>query len=340
MIKTHKRKWIAWVICLAAVLSICPAGGLSRTAHMAAAEPDDSLYGATQKKAFDAMFITEAWDVTGGSEDIVVAVLDTGVAQDHPELDGKVASGGYNFISDTSDTSDDNGHGTKIAGIIAAIGNNDEGIAGATQNCRILPVKVLDAKGNGPVSTIAKGIRYAVDHGANIINLSLTCDGYYQALQDAIDYAYSKNILVIAASGNTGGAVLYPAACEHAAAVGAVTNAGKLAAYSNYGRGQALVATGSGIFSITPDGGYAISSGTSYAVPFVSSLAALLLSVNEAYTPDELISIMQETASDLGDAGWDTHYGYGCVDFSAALSYAEAELSSGDTNMEIVTNAA
>ena len=309
-----------------------------QTAHIASEDPNDSFYRILQKKSFDTMSIPDAWEITGGSDTVVIAVLDTGVDSSHPELDGKILSDGYNFVNRTSDVSDDNGHGTMISGILAAASNNDEGIAGATQDCLILPVKVLDSKGNGSVSNIASGIIYAADNGADVINLSLTYPDYSQTLQDAVDYAYDKGILVVAASGNTGEKVLYPAACEHAVAVGSITASNELATYSNYGSKQTLVAVGSKVFSTTLDGGYAVSSGTSYAAPFVSALAALLLSVNDAYTPDQLISIMEDSATDLGASGWDKYYGYGCVNYSAALSAAEEDVNLNETSAYSVLN--
>ena len=290
-----------------------------QTAEMMSLTPNDTYY-KIQKKAFTDMSITESWDITGGSSDIVVAVLDTGVDAGHPDLAGRILGDGYNFVAGIADTSDDNGHGTMSAGIIAAGVDNDTGLSGATQGCMLLPVKVLDAKGNGQVSNIASGIIYAADHGANVINLSLGCPDSSQALQDAVNYAYNKGIIVIAASGNTAATIQYPAACDHAIAVGAVTSANDFASYSSYGSQQALVAVGSGIFSTSLNGGYSVSSGTSNAAPFVASLAALLLSVNPAYTPDELTAIMENTSTDLGDPGWDQYYGYGCVNFCAALS--------------------
>ena len=301
-----------------------------QTACVLSAEPNDTYYGEFQKQSFDAMNITEAWAVTSGSEEIVIAVLDTGVDASHPELNGRILDGGYNFVNESNDVTDYHGHGTMMAGIIAASADNGKGAAGAADSCMILPVKVLDSSGYGLVSDIASGIIYAAEHGANVINLSLNYTKYSQTLQDAVDYAYSKGVVVVAASGNTGGAVMYPAACEHTIAVGAITASNDLASYSCYGNEQALVAVGSKIFSTTLDGAYAVSSGTSYAAVFVASLSALLLSVNNEYTPEQLMTIMQETATDLGDAGWDEHYGYGCVNFGAALNYAAEEKASAE----------
>ena len=293
-----------------------------QTVTMAALTPNDSFFKILQVKSFTSMSITEAWDITSGCSSVVVAVLDTGVNAKHPDLAGRIISEGYNFVGNNTDYSDDNGHGTMCAGIIAAEIDNGTGLAGATKGCRILPVKVLDSKGNGQASTIAAGITYATDHGANIINLSLGCPSFSQDLQNAVNYAYGKGILVVAASGNKGTEIEFPAACDHAVAVGAVTSSNEAASYSSHGSRQALVAVGSGIFSTSLDSGYAVGNGTSFAAPFVSSLAALLLSINPKLTPAELTDLMEKTATDLGAPGWDEIYGFGCVNFNAALKAA------------------
>lgn len=306
-----------------------PAPSPDAASHDAAA-PDDSFYKSKQRKSFETMSVPESWAITGGSEKIIVAVLDTGVDGKHPDLVGRVLTNGYNFVDDNKDTSDNNGHGTMVAGIIAANVGNSIGIAGATKNCMVLPVKVLDAKGNGYVGSIAAGITYAVEQGANVINLSLGCSEFSSVLQDAVNDAYSKGVIVIAASGNSGGPIQYPAACTHAVAVGSVSSSNSIAAYSNHGNSLALVAVGSSIFStLYSDGsaGYGLSSGTSYATPFVSSLAALLLSLNSAYSPAQLTKIMEDTAVDLGDPGWDGYFGYGCINFESALKYAKSDKS-------------
>ncbi|MEL4106126.1 S8 family serine peptidase [Oscillospiraceae bacterium WX1] len=300
--------------------------GDSQIVTMASVTPDDTYYKVMQKKPFDLMAITDAWDVTAGSSDIIVAVVDSGVDASHPDLQGNVLATGYNFVDNNTDTSDVNGHGTMIAGIIAATVDNTAGIAGATQNCLILPVRVLDANGNGTVANMAAGIRYAADNGARVINLSLGCPSYDKALEDAVNYADALGVVVVAASGNTGGAVQYPAACTNAIAVGAVTNAGAFASYSNYGEKQALVAVGSSVFTTNFSAGkhgYAVATGTSFAAPFVSALAALVLSENDALTPDAVADIMEKTATDLGNAGHDPYYGYGCVNFKAAVTLAQ-----------------
>jgi subtilisin family serine protease len=168
------------------------------------------------------------------------------------------------------------------AGIIAA-GVNNESAGRSHAELHGPAGEGAGQQGQRPVSNIAAGIVYAVDHGADIINLSLGCPDASQTLQEAVDYAWGKGVAVIAATGNTGLAIQYPAACSHAVAVGAVTSSHDIASYSNHGSQQALVAVGSTVFTTSLKGGYAVGSGTSFAAPFVSSLAALLLSVSPAH---------------------------------------------------------
>lgn len=283
--------------------------------------PDDTYYETYQSAVFDQMNLTGAWDISEGSSGIMVAVLDTGADFDHPDLEGQLLSTGYDYINSDGDPSDDNGHGTMCAGIIAACINNAQGIAGAA-DCSILPVKVLDSSGAGYISTIIQGIRYAIEEGSDVISMSLGTVNTSEALQEAVNDAYEAGIVVIAASGNSASAVNYPAACKNAVAVGAVTSSGSIASYSCYGSALDLVAVGSDVFSTYWNQGtstYARGSGTSFATPYVSALAALALSVDSDLSPDEVESLMEDTAADLGTSGWDKYYGYGCVDYGAAL---------------------
>ncbi len=296
------------------------------------AAPNDSYYETYQSAVFDQMNIVEAWDISEGSSGIIVAVLDTGVDLSHPDLAGQVLSTGYDYVNNDDDPSDDNGHGTMCAGIIAACTNNGTGIAGAV-DCSILPVKVLDSNGAGYISTIAKGIQYAVDQGADVISMSLGSLSASETLQEAVSDAYEAGIVVVAASGNSASSVNYPAACENAVAVGAVTSSGKIASYSCYGSELDLAAVGSDVFSTYCYRGtstYATGSGTSFATPYVSALAALVLSADSSLSPDEVEEIMENTAADLGEPGWDSYYGYGCVDYGAALE----ELGGGNEDPE------
>ncbi|MGE4485870.1 MAG: S8 family serine peptidase [Oscillospiraceae bacterium] len=310
--------------------------------HMSSA-PNDSFYDSYQTDAFDAMSIENARDITKGSSSVVVAVLDTGIDLNHPDLKGRILSDGYDFVNDDDNPSDDNGHGTMVAGIISAVTDNFEGVAGVT-DCSILPIKVLDAKGNSLASNVIEGLKFAADHGADIINLSLGTPNYYNGLQEAINYAYEKGILVIAAAGNTGSAVEYPAACKNVVAVGAITASLDRASYSCHGSQTDLVAVGSNVASTTYSPStsssiYGLGVGTSFATPYVSALAALTISIKPDITPDEIESLMETNAKDLGSAGRDKYYGYGCIDFYKTLnSLSEnTEMDKADIAAPVIT---
>ncbi len=309
--------------------------------------PNDPYYAAYQTAVFGAMNVVNAWDVNAGNPGVVVAVLDTGVGYTHPDLSGQVLSLGYDAVNGDYDANDDNGHGTMCAGLIAAGINNATGIAGASA-CSILPVKVLRADGMGYISDIIEGIQYAVAQGADVISMSFGTTSGSQSLQEAIDAAYAAGVVLVAASGNDNAAVNYPAACSHVIAVGAVDSSQVKAYYSSYGSKLDLMAVGSNVASTLYQNGsssYAQGSGTSFAAPYVSALAGLLLSVNSSLSPDQVEAYMEDTAKDLGTAGWDSLYGYGCVEYTAALMAAasanltppESDLPVPDTTPPVLT---
>jgi len=239
--------------------------------------PNDPLY--PQQWGLGSIAATGAWDVTKGSGAVVVAAVDTGVDYTHPDLVGRVdTANDYDFVNGDSDAMDDNDHGTHVAGIIAATMDNSIGITGVAPKCRILPIKVLSAAGWGDSAGVAAGIRYAADHGAKVINLSLagSADAFMGA---AVAYAQSKGAVVVAAAGNEGVAdgADYPARYPNVIGVGAVDSRGARASFSNYGTGVDVAAPGVGILSTVPGDGYESWSGTSMASPFVSAVAALVI---------------------------------------------------------------
>jgi subtilisin family serine protease len=170
--------------------------------------PNDPYFAnqwALNDSAAAKLHVPAAWDITTGSTDVVVAVLDTGLDQTHPDLQGKDTGAGYNFINNSTNVMDDQGHGTSVAGIIAAESNNGAEVAGMSWGARVLPVKVCDSTGSCPSSASINGIRWAADHGARIINMSLSgpSDAALQALwQDVADYAYGKGVVLVASAGN------------------------------------------------------------------------------------------------------------------------------------------
>ncbi|MCM3653247.1 cell wall-binding repeat-containing protein [Metabacillus litoralis] len=232
--------------------------------------------------------------------DTVIAVVDTGVDHTLADLNGKVlADKGYNYIANNNDTMDDNGHGTHVSGIIAAKADNHYSMAGINSHSKILPVKVLDANGSGDTESIAFGIIYAVDHGAKVINLSLG-GPYSRTIEYSLKYANEHGVTVVAASGNDGfEEVSYPASSKYATAVGATNRLDIVSDFSNYGRGIDLVAPGTDIPSLLPDGNVTYMTGTSMAAPHVAAVAGLILSHNPDLTPKEVEKILTKSAQDV-----------------------------------------
>jgi type VII secretion-associated serine protease mycosin len=261
-----------------------------------------------------------AWNTTRGSSSVVVAVVDTGVDLDHPDLASRIdVANGYDFVGHSPVANDDNGHGTHVAGIVAATANNGVGVAGTAPDCRILPVKVLDASGRGSTLDVADGIRWAVAKGAEVINLSLASTAPDSYTRSAVAYALASNVVVVAAAGNDGSSAgaSYPAAYPGVVGVGASNASDFRASFSNYGSGLDVTAPGVDIMSAeTPlDRGlyYGQKSGTSMASPFVAGVAALVRSQNPTLFQSRIAAHLQATAQDLGTPGFDYQYGWGLV---------------------------
>ncbi|RST58825.1 peptidase S8 [Siminovitchia terrae] len=230
--------------------------------------------------------------------EVVIAVVDTGVDHTLADLEGKVIPG-YDFANRDNDAYDDEGHGTHVSGIIAAGMDNHYSMAGIHPKAKILPVKVLDASGSGDTDKIALGIKYAVDNGADVINLSLG-GPYSRVIEEMLKYAASKNVTIVAASGNDGADMVdYPAASKYSIAVGASNKLDIVSDFSSYGEGLDLVAPGADIPSLLPNGNVTYLSGTSMAAPHVSAAAGLLLSKNGNINREEIRRILTVTAVDI-----------------------------------------
>lgn len=261
----------------------------------------------------------QGWDYSTGSTAVTIAIVDSGVDLSHVDLAAKIIPG-YDFVNNDSIAQDDNGHGTHVAGIAAASGNNGIGVAGVSWGARIMPVKVLNASGNGSFADVAAGIIWAADNGAQIINLSLGGASNSVVLQGAVDYASNRGVILVAAAGNTGANfVLYPAHYSNVIAVAATDNTNTHASFSNYGPEIDLSAPGASIYSTSPGGTYAYNSGTSMAAPYVSGLAAILLGIPGNGGSGAITMQMQSTALDLGLAGWDDFYGDGLIQMDRAI---------------------
>ena len=211
-----------------------------------------------------------AWDYSTGSSGVIVGIIDTGVLTSHPDLAGKVLAG-YDFVNNDADASDDNGHGTAAAGATSAASNNLAGMASVAWGNPILPVKVLGADGSGTYSGIANGITWAADKGARIINLSLGGTSSSRTLQDAVNYAWNKKAVLVAAAGNNGNdTALYPAACSNVVAVSATNSSDSRPSWSNYGSYVDVAAPGESILTLYGADSYAYWNGTSFSSPVAS----------------------------------------------------------------------
>lgn len=254
-----------------------------------------------------------AWDVSTGSGSTIVAVIDTGVQARHPDLRGRVLSG-WNFVGNNSKTADDGDHGTPAAGIIAAAGNNGVGVAGMCWKCRILPVKVLNASGSGSWSNIAAGIVWAANNGATVINLSLGGASGSTALRDAIAYAVSKGIVVVAAAGNASTtSKFYPAAYPGVLSVAGTTSADKIYNFSNRGKWVRIAAPGC-THTTARASKWRSFCGTSAAAPVVAGVAALVRSRAPNASKAQVESALLSSAIKIG-----TVIGGGRVDAAAAV---------------------
>jgi subtilisin family serine protease len=305
----------------------CDVADVDRPVHMAVS--NDPL----RSWALNTVSFEEAWKLTngsGGGSSVLVAVVDTGVVPGHADLTGQVTSGANYVVFDapTAMTADGNGHGTHVTGIIAALANNGIGVTGAAPGVSILPVKVLDDTGSGSTLSVAGGIAYAVQSGAKIISLSLGGTQANKSLQDAVAGAISAGVVVVAAAGNDGlNEAFYPAQYPGVISVGATNSSNVRASWSNFGGTLSVVAPGVGIVSTWKDGGYLSLDGTSMATPYVSAEAALLLKANPGWTPAQVKSRIEQTATDLGTVGRDDNYGWGLINPVKALTATVASLS-------------
>ncbi|MBW3557435.1 MAG: S8 family peptidase, partial [Actinobacteria bacterium] len=314
----------------------------------AALEPNDTFYPTHQKPYLDQVRMPAAWDATRGSG-VVVAVLDSGVDRTHPDLTGTRLLAGRDFINGDNDPEDDNGHGTLVTGVAAASIDNGRGIAGIAGEATMLPVKVLDEKGEGPVSAIAKGIEWAADQRARVINLSLGLAGQSgpapepPVLRAAVDYALSKDAVVVAAAGNDGSPwTAYPAAHPGVLAVTAIDVQNRLAYFSDWSVATDVAAPGVNILGTAraadvkpPNAPYGWGTGTSFAAPIVAGVATLIRARSPNLTDREVGDRIRSSATDAGPSGFDPYFGHGILDAAAALGVAgsrAALIYTRDTN--------
>ena len=287
----------------------------------ASAVPNDPALAEGDQEYLKRNRLLAGWDLAKGASAKTIAILDTGIDTDHPDLAARIKPG-YNALTNGTKVPDDNGHGTFVAGVAAAITNNNRGVAGVAWTAGIMPIKVLNAEGLGTDADIAEGIRWAADHGASVINLSLGGPGNSVALADAVSYALGKNVVIVAAAGNEGWDVpSYPAAYSGVLAVTATDLDSNFAFFSNYGPWVDVAAPGMNIVSTWLGASelYAIGSGTSFAAPIVSGIAHLVRSQNPSFTRTQVYDRIRNTTRDHGPWGFDPFYGTGRVDAYAAL---------------------
>ena len=295
------------------------------------AVPNDPEYG--KQWNMRSINVEPAWDQTKG-KGITVAVIDTGISQVPDLLDTNFVAG-YDFVNDRTSVRDDNGHGTHVAGTIAQATNNKFGVAGIAYEASLMPLKVLSAEGGGTVADIAEAIRFAADQKADVINMSLGGGGESQLMKEAIDYAHSKGVVIVAAAGNAGrNAAEYPARYPHVIGVSALDSAGSKAPYSNYGAGIDISAPGGlingedktgGILqnTLNPQTGESVFEafqGTSMAAPHVSGVAALIKAAGVT-NPDEIEEVIKQSALVVQEDNMN-HFGAGKLDAAAAVKLA------------------
>jgi type VII secretion-associated serine protease mycosin len=262
-----------------------------------------------------------------------VAVIDTGVDAGHPDLAGVVLPG-RDFVATGNGQSDPHGHGTHVAGIIAAVAGNGIGVAGLAQGVKILPVRALGADGAGTDADVAKSVLWAVDQGAEVINMSVGSPDYSVAESAAVAYALQQGVLVVGATGNMraqGNPAVYPASFPGVLGVGASGESDQATSFSGTGRAVDLLAPGVEIISTFPPSRYAYMDGTSMAAPFASAAAALVRAAAPQATPAQVTSLLIRTAKDIGPAGRDDVAGYGLVQPAAAIAAAQRLARTGVT---------
>jgi hypothetical protein len=304
--------------------------------------PNDTSYASQYAPAL--IQAETAWDIATGSGSITVAIIDSGIDSSHPEFAGRIVPG-YDFIQDDTVPQDECGHGTHVAGIAAAAGNNAQGIAGIAWGVKIMPIRVLSDLCGGSYADVSDALIWAVDHGAKVINVSLGGSGSSTLMQNATYYAYTHGAAIFAAAGNTGGSVFYPAAYPWVMAIGSVDSSSTRVSTSNQGAALDLMAPGDSIYSTLPTNSgffynltcphpwpygsspcgkstqYDLLGGTSMASPHAAGAAALLLSMPGSCfsTPDQIYQALITSAKDLGAAGFDTLYGYGLIQIQTAM---------------------
>jgi subtilisin family serine protease len=264
---------------------------------------------------------TSGWDLTTGSEDVVIAIIDTGFKLDHPDLADRFVTG-YNVLTGDSDVAGDTycSHGTRVAGVIGPSTNNALGVSGVTWTNKIMPISVTPNADRcaTSASNLAKGIIYAVDHGARVANLSWGIYEGDRTITNAARYMYNSGGIVVAAAGNNG-QLIKSADNRYIISVGATDKNDIIASFSTKGKFVDFIAPGTSIYTTAVWIPYSSTAGTSFSAPIVSGLIALLFSENPTLSPSQAYDILKVSSVDLGSTGYDTSYGWGRIDVNKAL---------------------
>ena len=283
---------------------------------------------SAEQYSLDRMQVRSAWGLSPGGAS-VVAVLDTGVQFDHPDLAGRLLTG-HDFVNNDTNASDDNGHGTWVSGIIAANPNEAYGMAGISWNDRILPVKIMGREGTGDTSDLTSGIIWAANHGATVINMSVGGFPTSQYVQDAVNYAWNKGAVLIGAAGNNRREeTFYPASFANVVSVSATQADDEFANWSSYGSKVDVSAPGATILTTNcytctygahdTWGSHTKISGTSFAAPNVSGVVALIRGRYPGEGPAQIVNRLLASVDDMGYPGWDNRYGLGRVNAASAV---------------------
>lgn len=286
---------------------------------------NDPMFG--DQYSMKTMQVEEAWKINPGNPKVKIAILDTGVDLNHPDLKDKLVAG-RNIADPSKQPMDDNGHGTHCSGIAAAASDNGEGGIGVGGRCSIMPVKILTF-GSGTDDIISEGIVWAADNGANVMSMSLGIYRSSKPIEDALKYAMDKGVSISASAGNNNQEYdihlpsTYPGVIE----VASTDDKDQKSSFSNFGKKISVAAPGSAILSTLPTYqvgskplNYGKLSGTSMAAPHVAGLIGLILSQKPGLKPAEVTKVLESTAKDLGEPGWDRIFGNGRVDALAALT--------------------
>ncbi len=281
--------------------------------------PNDTYYGSAWH--LPKIQAPIAWDSSQGNE-IIVAILDTGVDANHPDLASKLVAG-WNSISRNTDTADINGHGTIVAGAAAATTNNSLGVAGVAGAARIMPVRITNNSDSSAFcSDIANGLLWAADNGAHVANISYDVNACSSVATAGEYFFKDKGGLTVVAAANAGKDPGYSDSL-YMISVSATDSGDNKASWSNFGYYIDVAAPGASIWTTKMGGGYGTASGTSLSSPITAGVVALMKAANPSLSPATLEQVLESTAKDLGSAGWDTHYGYGRVDAAAAVQSAK-----------------